>query len=154
MANQELTIREKSKRVSQWFVFVGANLIAVMTYFILWVEDSRRLPVILAILPLQVVADAFLIRWRDNWKRIGLAEWLTVALLGWFLWSCIRDREWYLLPVAAFGFAMLVWRISKNEKRETHDGFEEQTGVGGGAGEVGVVCGYVFACARGSGDGE
>ena len=53
MADQELTIREKSERVSHWFAFVGANLIAVMTYFILWVEDSRRLPVILALLPLQ-----------------------------------------------------------------------------------------------------
>ena len=109
VANQELTIREKSERVSQWFVFVGANLIAVMTYFILWVEDQRRLPIILVILPFQVVVDAFLLRWRHNWKRIRLADWLTVAILGWFLWFCIHNGEWYLLPAAAFGFAMLAW---------------------------------------------
>ena len=117
MANPELTILEKSEKVSQWFVFVGANLIAVMTYFILWVEDSRRLPIILALLPLQVVADAFLLRWRHNWKRMRLAGWLTVAILGWFLWSCIHDREWYLLPVVAFGFAMLVWRFQRMRKK-------------------------------------
>ena len=117
MADQELTIREKSERASQWVAFVGANLIAVITYFILWAEDSRRLPVILALLPLQVVVDAFLLRWRHNWKRIRLADWLTVALIGWFLWSCIRDREWYLLPVVAFGFAMLVWRFQRVRKR-------------------------------------
>jgi hypothetical protein len=117
VVNQKLTIREKSERVSLWFVFVGSNVVAFMTYFVLWVEDRRRLPIILAVIPLQVVADAFLIRWRDDWTRIRLADWLTVAVLGWFIWSCIHNREWYLLPAAAFGCAMLIWRFQRTRKR-------------------------------------
>jgi hypothetical protein len=117
VANRDLTIRERSESLSLWFVFVGSNVIAVMTYFILWVEDRRKLPIILAVLPMQVVADAFLVQWRGNWPRIRLADWLTTAVLGWFLWACIHNGEWYLLPAVAFGFAMLIWRFQRIRKR-------------------------------------
>lgn len=125
MSHSQLIPQEKAERVAAWVGFVGANLIAIMSYFILWVENPRRLPIILAFIPLQVVTDIFLLRWRNDWKRMRVTEWLTIAVLGWFSWSCIHNRQWYLLPAVAFGCMMLMWRFSRLKKREAHDGTQE-----------------------------
>jgi hypothetical protein len=125
MTRLQLTLREKSARLASWVALIGANLIALMTYLILWVENPRRLPIILAFIPLQVVTNTLLIRWRADWKRIRVMEWLTFAVLGWLSWSCIHNREWYFLAAVAFGWMLLIWRFRRLEKREVHDGFEE-----------------------------
>jgi hypothetical protein len=117
VSTHELTIGEKSERLSSWIAFVGANLIVLMTYFILWVENSQRLPIILAVIALQIVIDAFLLRWRNAWKRIRIGEWISVVLLVWFSWSCIHHEQWYLLPVVAVGGVLVIWRFRKSGKR-------------------------------------
>jgi hypothetical protein len=125
VAHPRLALQKKLDRIAFWIGFVGANLIAVLSYFYLWLENPRLLPVILALIPLQVVTDVFLIRWRNGLKPMSLMLWLTGAPLGWLTWSSIRNREWYFLPAIAFGYMMWIWRFSRLKKREIHDGTEE-----------------------------
>ena len=125
MSRSPLTSQKTAERVASWVGFVGANLIAIMSYFVLWVENPRRLPIIFAFIPLQIVTDIFLLRWRNDWKRMRVVEWLIIAILVWFSWSCIHNREWYLLPAVAFGFMMLIWRFSRLKKREVDDRSEK-----------------------------
>jgi heme/copper-type cytochrome/quinol oxidase subunit 1 len=125
MDRRELALQKTLNRIAFWIAFAGGNLIALLTYLLLWVENPRRLPIILAFLPVQVVADIFLLRCRDDWKPMKMTAWLTFAILGWFTLSAIQNREWYFLPAIAFGCMMLIWRFSRLKKREIHDGTEE-----------------------------
>ena len=117
MTPDSLTVQQRAERIAAWVAFIGVNLIAAMTYFILWVENPRRLSTILAVIPLQIVTDALLLRSRAFWQHMRVVEYLTAAAIGWCIWSCIHNSDWYLLPAIAFGCAIFAWRIIKLQKR-------------------------------------
>jgi hypothetical protein len=115
--SNDLIAKSRAQQLKFWIGFAGTNLIVVLTYFALWDEDRRRLPIILAAIPFQVVADLFLFAWRRDWSWARMGYCFAVVIVTWISWSSIRNREWLRLAAIAVGVALLILRIRRAGKR-------------------------------------
>jgi hypothetical protein len=115
--SDESELLAKLRRVQAWILFVGLNILAILSGIYLWIDKPGRLPLLLGVIPILIVI-IFILFWPNaKWNRTYLL--LVTQGLGvlYGLYLYVHTRDWFWLLGTAFCCVLLFLRISALRKR-------------------------------------